>query len=187
MGKDNRRPYEQGFERVISDPNELAEGHWWDKLRNARTPGDLPPPGPPTHSKQWVRWGGKARTDAEVLAPALEQPVQFEQILDARIELPTGWLLGLTFDIGGPSPFDTVQVSVNVLWGLGAALFSQTIAVPLLGAPPLSSSYFAVVGPVPAETVVVNASALLSGNVAGVYPHTTSMIFGAFAAPQVWP
>jgi hypothetical protein len=177
---ENSRPYEKGFAKSQSiDP-------WWDKLRRPNTPGSRPLPGPPTESRQWVRWGGKAPQSPLLTVGGEVIVVQFEQILDARLELPTGWLLGLSFELGGDAlnP-DTAIVEAQALWGLGAANFRQVVVMGGVG--PGVPSLFQVVGPVPAETLVVSGTAVLTGSLTGTYPHNTPLVFGAFAAPQVWP
>jgi hypothetical protein len=179
----NSRTYEEGLRPLRS-----LDG-WQHKLRHANTPGSKPLPGPPTARQQWVRWGGKSN-QVVTLPIAETASVTFESVLDAHIDLPTGWLLGLNFVMTSSDPnpanFDSFGLSIQALWGMGAAIFEQDLSL-LFGPPPGIQRVFTVEGPIPAETLVVSASGTLVGNIAAVYPHTVSLSLGLFAAPQVWP
>lgn len=177
-GNNERRTYSEGFERTRGD------GEWWKRLRS---PGVSPAPAPPKEAKQWVRWGSIVTREATFAIAADEFALDFGQLLDARIDLPTGWLVAFHFGMATPGSFPDIAVfTPRVLWGLGAANFEEEFPASTLnsGTP---GPLIVRAPPTPAETLIVQGRALVTGNAAGSYPHTTVFSFGAFAAPQVWP
>jgi hypothetical protein len=151
----------------------------WRELKHA---GDGSAPREPG-SLDWRTWGRQSTESVLFASLADELPVDFGQLINAEFNRPLAWLVGLSLSQATGLLPNTLGVGFRIIWGLGEGRFIEDVPVILY-----NSSAFVVqtVGPRPAQSVYVSATALAAPNAGASFPLQASFTAGAFAAPQVW-
>lgn len=157
--------------------------HWSDELRETGQGAPIKRQG----FRQWVSWGRPGKVLPVVFAVAGEVDVPFEQMIDAKFSHPIGWLIAFSVAMTPAVPAfpDTVAFFGAVQAGLGSGNFPGVFPAGILSGASLGPT-ITVVGPVPAETLVVSGFARCTA-AGGLFPRTSHVTMGAFVAPQVWP
>jgi hypothetical protein len=153
---------------------------WWDRLKET---GAGAPPLPA--QSDWQQWGRNNSRSVTFAAAAEDHLLDFEQVVQAKYEHPTAWMVGLNATQSG-SPTDNLIVTVQIIYGLGSGRFVQETTLSMTAIPLVPGPILTVVGPVPAQTIIVSGRAVATSSAAGTFPRTRAFTFGAFVAPQVW-
>jgi hypothetical protein len=167
-----------GFRTPALDPA-------WDALRHAGdSPERLPTP------QEWKRWGEQTTQPVQITGAA-DVTIEFQQFLSARFHHPTGWLLGFQIQqnsgglVGGVVIPDTSVFTGSVILGCGSGRFQGDFALGTLDNT-TRGPLLVVVGPYPAETIVVSGRVKITPPTSVGFPYTSAISFGAFVSPQVW-
>lgn len=137
----------------------------------------------------WKQWGRKQAFEvALTIAGETFAVAASEQLAQAAFHHPIGWLVALQASVvfGDSAHPDTVVLSAEVTAGLGTTSYVGDYLVGTIG-PATPRNLVLQVGPLPAETLFVRMGFGVTAAAAGTFPRKTTVVVGAFVAPQVWP
>ena len=133
----------------------------------------------------WKQWGNNTSITFDFPDDAT-RVLRFQQVVQAKFHHPVGWLVALAISAtpGGTAGPDIANFFATITYGLGQATFVQQVSAGSIS-PLTPQPQIVVIGPTPAETILVEAFASVTPS-GLLFPKQSVFRFGAFCSPQVW-
>jgi len=136
----------------------------------------------------WKQWGASIGASVTFNLGGEVIAVPVPQVVNIEFDRPMSWQLAwhVSLASGDASAPDSALYQATLTAGLGMSRFPGVFpAIAALG--PGALGPYIVPGPIlPAQTIIVDGTVIVTANGGGVFPRTTHVTLGAFLAPITW-